>query len=320
MKTKEGCRHRSLLRMSGLPMPKIAHFLLEVLGGETMDGTDRQDQDSLVATGVEGLDDVLQGGLTASRLYLIDGNPGSGKTTLGLQFLLEGARRGESGLYVTLSETEEELCAVAASHGWSLDGVNIYEFHAAQENLLPEEQYTVFQPSEVELSQTVQAIMAEVERLKPVRVVFDSLSEMRLLAQSALRFRRQILGFKQFFVGRGCTALLLDDRSSEATDPHLQSIAHGVIMLEFASPLYGGARRRLQVLKLRGRTYRDGFHDFRIIRGGLAVFPRLIAAEHHVAFVHERLESGLAGLDEMLGGGVDRGTSNLIIGQTGAGK
>lgn len=274
----------------------------------------------LVATGVEGFDHVLGGGFTADRMYLIEGDPGAGKTTLALSFLLEGVRRGDPVLYVTLSETKSELLAVAHSHGWSLDGVNLLELVAPEESLASDAQLTMFHHSEVELSETTQAVLAEVERYKPRRVVFDSLSEMRLLAQNPLRYRRQILALKQFFTGRNCTVLLLDDRTSDMTDLHLQSIAHGVVSLEQLAPEYGAERRRLRVIKLRGMRYQGGYHDFIIERGGLRVFPRLVAAQHHHEFTRTSLQSGVAELDSLLGGGLDRGTSTLLVGPAGCGK
>ncbi|MEO7910091.1 MAG: ATPase domain-containing protein [Roseiflexaceae bacterium] len=274
----------------------------------------------LVATGIAGFDEIIGGGFPRNRLYLIEGNPGSGKTTLALRYLLEGARRGERGLYITLSETAEELRAVAASHGWSLDGVDLVELIPSDESLTPDSQYTMFHPSEVELAETTKAVLAEVERINPRRAVFDSLSEMRLLAQNSLRYRRQILALKQFFIGRQCTVLLLDDRTAESTDLQLQSIAHGVVSLEQLAPEYGAERRRLCVQKMRGRKYRGGFHDFRIVRGGLSIYPRLIAAEHHEPFEDLAIVSDVPELDMLLGGGLDRGTSALLIGPAGVGK
>lgn len=275
---------------------------------------------TLVETGIAGLDDILHGGLTPRCLYLIDGNPGSGKTTLGLQFLLAGRTIGEGGLYVTLSETPEELRGAAAGHGWSLDGIELFELLPGDESLKPDARYTMFHPSEVELTETTRALLQRAEKLCPARLVFDSLSELRLLAQNPLRFRRQILALKQFFVRRQCTVLLLDDKSDEGIDMHLQSIAHGVISLERFAPEYGPLRRRLQVPKLRGRQFREGYHDFRIRQGGLEVFPRLVAAEHHTGYVRESVGSGIAALDTMLGGGLARGSSTLLLGAAGTGK
>ena len=272
------------------------------------------------ATGIEGLDDVLGGGFTPHRTYLIEGVPGAGKTTLALQFLLEGARCGEQVLYVTLSETEEELRAAAASHGWSLDEITMRELVASETSLRADDQYTMFHPSEVELSETTKTLLQDVERIKPTRLVFDSLSELRLLAGSPLRYRRQILALKQFFGGRHCTVLLLDDLTSSDRDLQVQSIAHGVLRLEQSFPEYGSERRRLIVLKFRGVRYRGGYHDFVIKRGGLEVFPRLIAREHRRAALQERLPSGLKELDTLLGGGIERGTSTLIVGGAGTGK
>jgi circadian clock protein KaiC len=272
------------------------------------------------ASGVEGLDEVLGGGFTPHRTYLIEGVPGSGKTTLALQFLLEGAKRGEPVLYVTLSETEDELRASAASHGWSLDPIAIRELVAGENSLSAEDQYTMFHPSEVELSETTKTLLQDVERIKPARLVFDSLSELRLLAGSALRYRRQILALKQFFGGRNCTVLLLDDLTSTDRDLQVQSIAHGVVRLEQMYPEYGAERRRLIVLKYRGTSFRGGYHDFVIKRGGLQIFPRLIASEHRQGVLHERLGTGIAELDLLLGGGIELGTSTLIVGGAGTGK
>ena len=272
-------------------------------------------------TGVAGLDEVLHGGLISERLYLIDGNPGSGKTTLALQFLLEGARAGDKCLYVTLSETKEELEAGAVSHGWSLDGIDIVELIPdPQEALDGDGQLTMLQPSDVELSRTMARILQAIDQCQPARAVFDSLSEMRLLAQSSLRYRRQILALKQCFIGRKCTVLMLDDRTAEGPDLQLHSIANGVIALYASAPPYGPARRQLQVLKLRGSDFSSGFHDVTIRRGGLKVFARLVAADHGADFPRTLIASGVTALDALMGGGVERGTSTLLIGPPGCGK
>jgi circadian clock protein KaiC len=271
-------------------------------------------------SGIRGLDDVLGGGFIPNRLYLVDGDPGSGKTTLALQYLMEGVRGGEKGLYVTLSESREEVHAAADSHGWSLDGVDIVEFIASDKDLNSDAQLTMYHHSEVELSETTRSLLEAVERNNPTRVVFDSLSELRLLAQNPLRYRRQILGFKRFFTGKQRTVILLDDRTSEGADTQLHSIAHGVVSLEQLAPSYGAERRRLRIVKLRGAQYRGGFHDFVIRRGGLSVFPRLVAAEHGVKFEPSPIKSGVTALDDLLGGGPDRGTSTLLIGPAGSGK
>ncbi|MDB5318644.1 MAG: kaiC 1 [Phycisphaerales bacterium] len=271
-------------------------------------------------TGIPGLDDILGGGFLPHRLYLVDGDPGAGKTTLSLQYLIEGQRLGEKGLYVTLSETREELLEVARSHGWSLEGLEIVELVASEKDLTSDTQLTMYHPSEVELSETTKAVLDAVQRVNPQRVVFDSLSEMRLLAQNSLRYRRQILALKQFFIGRQCTVLLLDDRTNEDKDTQLQSIAHGVLALEQMAPEYGAERRRMRILKFRGTQYRGGYHDFSILPGGLTVYPRLIASEHNGDFPRGQIKSGVTALDALLGGGPDRGTSTLLIGPAGAGK
>ena len=272
------------------------------------------------ATGIEGFDDIVGGGFVPNRLYLVEGVPGSGKTTLALQFLQEGARCGEPVLYITLSETEEELRSVATSHGWSLEGITIRELVPSEDSLRPDDQYTMFHPSEVELSETTRAILDDVERIKPARVVFDSLSELRLLAGNPLRYRRQILALKQFFAGRNCTVLLLDDLTSSNHDLQVQSIAHGAVRLEQLYPEYGAERRRLIVLKYRGVRFRGGYHDYVIQRGGMVVYPRLVAGEHRAEPTAEKLASGIAELDALLGGGIERGTSTLIVGAPGTGK
>jgi circadian clock protein KaiC len=271
-------------------------------------------------TGVVGLDSVMNGGYPRDHLFLVEGDPGTGKTTIALQFLLEGVRRGEKGLYVTLSESAEELAMVAASHGWSLDGIEIFDLIPDEEALRPDAQYTVFHPSEVELTNTTRTIFEAVERVKPVRVVFDSLSELRLLARDSLRYRRQILGFKHFFTHHRATVLLLDDRTGEDGDQQLRSLAHGVLLLEQLALDYGAERRKLRVVKMRGVLYRGGYHDYTIRTGGVLVFPRLVAAEHHTAFKRGAVLSGVAELDTLLGGGLDRGTSSMIMGPAGCGK
>jgi circadian clock protein KaiC len=277
-------------------------------------------RDSLASTGIDGLDEILGGGLPPDRLYVIEGLPGTGKTTLALQFLMEGARRGEPVLHVSLSETAHELQAIAASHRWSLDRVNIHEVLPRSDGLDTEDRYTVFHPSEVELAESTQHILEQVERLHPKRVVLDSLSEIRLLAGSALRYRRQVLAFKQYFTGRGCTVLMLDDRTSKDHDLQVQSIAHGVIVLDQTYPEYGSERRRLLVGKLRGVQFHGGYHDCKVVRSGIQVFPRLVAAECRKTMPAGKLPSGVAELDALLGGGVDQGTSTLFVGAAGTGK
>lgn len=271
------------------------------------------------STGIAGLDEILAGGLPPNHVYLIDGDPGTGKTTLGLQFLLAGRDAGEKGMYVTLSETAEELTSTAESHGWTLENVDIFELSAVQADSM-DESYTLFHPSEVELQQTVETVLEAIEQTSPVRVVIDSLSEMRLLAREPLRFRRQILALKQFFVGRKCTVLFLDDRTAPSGDLQLHSLAHGVIMLEHLAVDYGNERRRLQVKKLRGARFRGGFHDFRIRTGGFEVYPRLLTGSTDMLEVASHIESGSAELDALLGGGITPGTSTLITGAAGTGK
>jgi len=275
---------------------------------------------NLCSTGIPGLDVILEGGLARNRFYLIQGDPGVGKTTLAIQFLLEGVRQGERVLYITLSETKEELLTVADSHNWSFDDIAIFELSAIEQQLSAEAQTTLFYPSEVELNQTTNVLLDEVERVRPSRVVFDSLSEMRLLAQNPLRFRRQMLSLKQYFNGRNITVLLLDDRVSDDTIMQVQSIAHGVIEMQRISPIYGPTRRRITVVKLRGVRYREGYHDFMIKTGGLEVFPRLVAGDHKREFAREMVSSSLGELDSLLGGGLDRGTSTIIVGAAGVGK
>lgn len=274
----------------------------------------------LVGTGIEGLDDILRGGLVPNRMYLVEGDPGSGKTTLATQFLLEGVRLGERCLLVTLSESEEELWATARSHGWSLEGIKVVEIFASEESLKPDARYTMYHPSEVELGETIETVLAEAEQTRPARLIFDSLSELRLLAQNPLRYRRQILALKQFFSRQRCTVLVIDDKTGDIGDRHLHSIAHGVISLERYSPEYGTMRRRLQIVKMRGSDFRAGYHDYAIHRGGVELFPRLVAAEYKTPFAQEAVKSGLEPLDALLGGGMARGTSTLVLGPAGTGK
>jgi circadian clock protein KaiC len=280
-------------------------------------------RDERSPSGVEGLDTILCGGLPRNCFYLIQGDPGSGKTTLALQFLLEGIRRGESVLYITLSETKQELEKVARSHGWSLEGIPLLELSAIEALLRPESQTTVFHASEIELNKVSQLLLEQAKKSKPSRVVFDSLSEFRLMAETPLRYRRQLLNLKQEFAKHQSTVLLLDDRmeaSGLRGDPHVLSLAHGVIDMEQMAADYGSSRRRLRVSKLRGVSYREGVHDYTIVTGGLRIFPRLVAAEHHAPFKHESVSSGIKELDELFGGGLDRGTTTLILGPAGSGK
>ncbi|MDQ6690922.1 MAG: AAA family ATPase [Gemmatimonadota bacterium] len=269
--------------------------------------------------GIAGLDDILGGGLPTNHLYLLDGEPGTGKTTLALQFLLEGVKKGERGLYVTLSESRAELTAVAQSHGWNLEGIDIFEL--SKDNALDiEESYTIFHPAEVELQQIVDEVLKAVETHHPSRIAFDSLSEMRLLARDPLRFRRQILALKQFFNGRECTVILLDDKTAPEGDLQLHSLAHGVIVLEHVALEYGSERRRLQVTKVRGIRFRGGFHDFRIVTGGIEVYPRVLQDKPRINVTGDSLLSGSRSLDALLGGGLTCGTSTLITGAAGTGK
>jgi circadian clock protein KaiC len=270
--------------------------------------------------GVAGLDVILDGGLPRNRLYLVKGDPGVGKTTLAMQFLLEGASRGEAGLYITLSETKDEIETVARSHDWDLSSIQLYELSRIEATIRADSESTFFHPSEVELNRTTAALIEEVQRIKPSRVVFDSLSELRMLSDTALRYRRQILQLKQFFAGRACTVILLDDRSSGSHDLQVESIAHGVIELTSHSQSYGVSRRQLSVLKVRGSRYLEGCHDLVLKRGGLTIFPRLVAGDHHREFVREDFASGIPELDTLLGGGLGRGTSTMFMGPPGTGK
>jgi circadian clock protein KaiC len=266
------------------------------------------------------LDDILGGGFDANRMYLYAGTPGTGKTTLAIEFLLEGARKGEKTLYITLSETEKELKLVASRHGWNMDGIEVFELVPPETTLDPGREMTVLHPVEVELGETTKLILDRVAELNAGRVVIDSLSELRLLAQSSLRYRRQVLALKHFFASRNCTVVLLDDMTSQQNDLQLHSISHGVVLLEQLAIEYGAERRRIRVVKMRGISFRGGFHDLTIRKGGLEIYPRLVAAEHHSSFPAGFARSGNADLDALLGGGLERGTNALFIGAAGVGK
>ena len=270
--------------------------------------------------GIAGLDNITAGGLVRGRLFLLEGSPGTGKTTIATQFLMAGAATGERGLYITLSETDNELRAGAKSHGWTLDGIEVFELIPPESLLDDDQQQSLLYSSDLELGETTKRIFEIFERVKPHRVVVDSLSEIRLLAQSSLRYRRQILALKHYFARHETTVLMLDDLTSEANDKTMHSVAHGVIRLEELTPDYGGERRRLRIHKYRGQRYRGGYHDFVIETGGVRTFPRLVSAEHKSGFERGVLASGLPALNALLGGGVERGSSTLILGPAGTGK
>jgi circadian clock protein KaiC len=275
---------------------------------------------SQATTGIGGLDDILAGGLARDRVYLLEGSPGTGKTTAAISFLLAGAKAGERTLYITLSETEEELRDTARAHGWDLQGVDIFELVPPESLLDEQQQQSLLYSSDLELGETTRMIFERVEAIQPTRVVIDSLSEIRLLAQSSLRYRRQVLALKHYFAKHGATVLLLDDLTTDTLDKTVHSVAHGVIRLEELAPEYGAERRRVRVVKYRGRKFRGGYHDFTIKTGGLEIYPRLVSSEHRTSFSREPLPSGIPGLDDLLGGGVERGSSCLILGPAGTGK
>jgi circadian clock protein KaiC len=292
-----------------------------ILAAKAKKRGERMDQSDKARSGVAGLDNILCGGFSRGSMFVIEGTPGAGKTTLGLQFLLEGAKAGEAGLYITLSETEAELSASAASHGWEIGGqIKVFELIPPESLLDSDQQQSLLYSSDLELKEATQQIFAEVEKVKPRRVVLDSMSEIRLLAQSSLRYRRQVLAIKHFFARQGATVLLLDDLTADIDDKTIHSVAHGVLLLEELSPNYGAERRRCRMIKYRGQGYRGGYHDFRIVTGGLQIYPRLVAAEHRSGFDSSLISTDNVPFDALLGGGLDAGSSTLLLGPAGTGK
>ena len=281
----------------------------------------KQNSKTRLKTGVAGLDNILHDGLQSGHVYLIEGDPGSGKTTLGMQFLLQGIANGEPSLYVTLAESREELETVSISHGFDISKMEIFEVQPPELAEKGSDQYTVFHPSDIELVDVMQSILSKLKAMQAGRIVFDSMSEIRMLARDPLRYRRQILSLKQFFVGRNSTVLLLDDRTGDRSDTQLQSICHGAIRMEALQREYGPQRRQIQVLKMRATMFREGQHDYKIEKGGLQVYPRLISGEHRAAKIdRSTLPSGLVELDQLFGGGVSRGSTTLCMGPAGSGK
>ncbi|MBN1237782.1 MAG: AAA family ATPase, partial [Gammaproteobacteria bacterium] len=288
---------------------------------DSPDGQNATPSPQRISTGIPGLDQVLDGGLPEGHLYLIEGESGAGKSTVGMQFLLEGRRRGEQCLWITMSETDRELQQAAASHGWSLEGIEVLNLVVSQEVLSSQENYSFFSPADVELNETTRAILAAVERLRPARIVFDPFSDIKHLARDTLRYRRQILALRDFFTEHGCTVLLMQEMTRDTPgDIQAEALTHGYLTLHQESPDYGGQRRRLRVHKMRGIAFRGGYHDLSIRTGGVAVYPRLVAAEHFEEFPEETVSSGIRELDQLLGGGPELGSSMLIMGATGVGK
>ena len=273
-----------------------------------------------ISTGISGLDTILHGGFPKDRIYLVEGDPGTGKTTLAMQFVMNGIANGGKALYVTLSETEDELRAMAESHGWNLGELDIFELIPVEAALTPESQYTFFHPEEVELGETIKTILDRVSERQPTHLIIDSLAELRLLAQDPRRYRRQVLALKHYFAGKMITVLFLDDRTSQTQEKQLHSVVHGVLTLQRLPREYGKNRRRIEISKIRGSNYIDGFHDYAIERGGLEIFPRLQASQHQTEFSRDVISSDVENLDLLMGGGLDRGSASLLVGPAGSGK